>query len=147
MMGLVVKATPRSCGRSIFVKPSITKGNVMKKLLLIALVAAMVAGTAEARHCGRRNSCAPKCEPVCEQRSSCIGAPRIVECTSSSNCVEGDKPELCYLVPAPRNIVKNTDVQTTITYSCACKPACAVDPTADQVEQLRASGAIPQTCN
>jgi hypothetical protein len=117
----------------------------MKKLLLVALVAAMVAGTAEARRC--RSSCAPKCEPVCEQRTSCIGKPRIVDCTFSNNCVEGEKPELCYLVPAPRNITKHTDVQTVITYSCADKPCCAVEPTADQVEQLRASGAIPQTCN
>lgn len=120
----------------------------MKKLLLVALVAAMVAGTAEARRCGRRNECAPKCEKIqnCE-RVNCIGKPRLVDCTFSNSCVEGEKPELCYLVPAPRNITKHTDVQTVITYSCADKPCCAVEPTADQVEQLRASGAIPQTCN
>lgn len=118
----------------------------MKKLLLVALVAAMIAGTAEARRCGVK-SCAPKCETRCEERRSCIGAPRLVDCTYSQNCVEGPKPELCYLVPAPRNIVKHTDVQTTITYDCACKPECAVDPTPEQVEQLRATGAIPSTCS
>lgn len=122
----------------------------MKKLLLVALVAAMVAGTAEARRCGQRNNCESKCEKVCEtkcEQRSCIGKPRLVDCTFSNSCVEGEKPELCYLVPAPRNITKHTDVQTVITYSCADKPACAVEPTLEQVEQLRASGAIPQTCN
>lgn len=121
----------------------------MKKLLLAAFVAALVAGTVEARHCGRRceTKCEPVCETKCEKRTNCMGKAHIVECTSSSNCVQGDQPELCYLVPGPRNIAKHTDVQTTITYSCVDKPCCAVDPTAEQVQQLRSMGAIPESCN
>ena len=119
----------------------------MKKLLLVALVAATVAGTAEAGRRGCRTSCAPKCEKVQECNRSCIGKPRLVDCTFSNSCVEGEKPELCYLVPAPRNITKHTDVQTVITYSCADKPCCAVNPTAEQIEELRNTGAIPSTCN
>lgn len=122
----------------------------MKKLLLAAFVAALVAGTVEARrNCGR--SCDTKCEQVCEtkceKRVNCMGKPRLVHQTCSNSCVEGEKPELCYLVPGPRNIVKHTDVQTTITYSCDDKPCCAVNPTAEQIEELRATGAIPSTCN
>jgi hypothetical protein len=121
----------------------------MKKLLFVALVAALVAGTADARRRSCSNySCEPKHEVKCERECGpCIGKPVCVENTTSCNTNQGCPPELCYLVPAPRNVKKHTHVETTITYSCADKPCCAVDPTQDQIEQLRASGAIPATCN
>ena len=132
---------------SIFVQPSITKGNVMKKFLLVALVAAMVAGTAEARRCGQRNDCAPKCEKVCAPVSkTCIGAARIVDCTYSDDTSEGEKPDLCYVIPGRRDIVKHVHRTCDTSYSCAPLPCCAAPATAEQIEIFRNAGNIPATC-
>lgn len=123
----------------------------MKKLLFVVLVAAMVAGTAEARRCGRR--CAPVCEervcaPRCEERTTCIAPARIVDCQYTCNKNEGLQPKVCYLVPAPRNIVKHVHVEESVSYSCACKPKCAVNPTQEQLNELENTGAIGEgyTC-
>lgn len=121
----------------------------MKKLLMLTLAAVLFVGAAEARHrgCCKPTNCAVECEPKCApKRSNCIGTPRVVECTYSNNCVEGIKPDVCYLVPAERHIKKHTDVQTTVTYSCADAPCCSVVPTEEQLEQLRNEGAIRETC-
>lgn len=109
----------------------------MKKLLVVALVAVSVVGLADAR-CGR-NSCAPV---ACEKRSSCcIPAPRVIDCVS--NMCEGAMPDICGVVPAPRNVIKHIDTQ--ITYSCAPLEGCAVPATAEQVEMFRANGSVRET--
>jgi hypothetical protein len=119
----------------------------MKKLLVVALLAASFVGMAEARRCGR--SCAPVCAPVCAPKcapAQCIGPARICEVTYSNDCSEGEQPDLCYLVPARRNINKHVHRSEHITYTCGDKPACAVEPTPQQVEELRNAGSIPSTC-
>lgn len=133
---------------SIFVQPSITKGNVMKKFLLVALMAAMVAGTAEAgRRCGKRNNdcCETKCEVECAPvKKCCIRAPRIVGCTYSDDNSEGQKPDVCYLIPAPLEIEKHVHRTCHTSYSCVPND-CGVKPTAEQLQQLQAEGSIRST--
>ena len=121
----------------------------MKKLLLIALAAAMFAGVAEARRCGR-NRCDKQvavCAPKCEQKSNCIGPARVTCTTYSNDCNEGPQPDVCYLVPARRNITKHIHRTEETTYSCGEKPCCAVEPTEQQLNDLRDGGAIPASCN
>lgn len=113
----------------------------MKKLLLVALLAASFVGLAEARRCSR--VCPPK---PCVQKSTCIGPARICDVTYSNDCSEGEMPDICYLVPARRHINKHVHRTEHVTYSCADKPACAVEPTAQQIQELRNSEAIPATC-
>lgn len=115
----------------------------MKKLLLVALVAVSVVGLADAR-CGKKSmSCATSCEPKSEAKACCIPAPRVVDCVT--NVCEGEKPDLCGVVPAPRNVIKHVDTQ--ITYSCAPLEGCAVPATEEQVEMFRQNGSVrPTTC-
>jgi hypothetical protein len=124
----------------------------MKKLLLVALVAAMVAGTAEARRgCGRRNECAPKCEvecaPRCAEKQKCVGPARIACTTYSDDITEDKKPNFCYLVPSRRNLVKHVHKTCHTSYACAEKPCCAVDATEEQLNYFREIGAIESDCN
>lgn len=114
----------------------------MKKLLLVALVAVSVVGLADARSCGK-GRCETSCEPKCAPKACCIPAPRVVDCVS--NVCEGEKPDLCGVIPAPRNVIKHVDTQ--ITYSCAPLEGCAVPATEEQVEMFRQNGSVrPTTC-
>ena len=105
----------------------------MKKLFVIALLAASVVGMAEAR-C-RTNSCEPR---ECAQKS-CIRPACIVNCTT--DVCEGPKPQLCALEPARVDIVKHTNINHS--YSCAPLKACQVKPSQEQVDALIDMGAVP----
>lgn len=112
----------------------------MKKLLLVALVAVSAFSLADAR-C--RKSCETSCEPKCAPKACCIPAPRVVDCVS--NVCEGEKPDICGVIPAPQNIIKHVDTQ--ITYTCAPLEGCAVPATEEQVEMFRQNGSVrPTTC-
>ncbi len=110
----------------------------MKKLLIIALLVASVAGI-EAGRCRRNNNnCRQECKRECPTK--CLPAPCITKC-DSSYC-EGDKPDICALKPARVNIHKQVD--TVVSYSCAELGHCEVKPTQDQIDQLKDMGAIEQ---
>lgn len=108
----------------------------MKKLLMVALIATSFVGMVEAGRCGKNN-----CERPCEQKCNkpCIPAACIVGCENTM--CEGEKPQLCALVPARVNVIKHVD--TNISYSCADRPACSVIPSADQVNELVDAGIVP----
>jgi hypothetical protein len=116
----------------------------MKKLLLVALVAFAGFNMVEARRGCSTNRCETSCEPKCEvKKACCIPAPRVVDCVSS--VCEGEKPDLCGVIPAPRNVIKHVDTQ--ITYTCAPLEGCAVPATEEQVEMFRQNGSVrPTTC-
>ncbi len=112
-----------------------SKDVVMKKLLIVALLAASVAGIAEAR-CGRNNDCCPKqsCRTECPKK--CIRPACIVGC-ETSQC-EGDKPQICALVPDRVDVIKHVD--TNVFYTCAERGPCSVVPTQAQVDALIGEG-------
>ncbi len=118
-----------------------SKDVVMKKLLIVALVAASFVGIAQAR-CGRNNNdCCPKkeCKQRCEPKK-CIRAACIVGC-ETSQC-EGDKPQICSLEPARVDVIKHVD--TNVFYTCADRGPCQVVPTDAQVAELIADGSLPE---
>ncbi len=107
----------------------------MKKLLLVALVAASFVGMVEARHC-RKNKC--EVEKSCGNQS-CLPPSCVVERTC--NRCEAPKPNFCYLKPAPARLAEHTE--TTVTYSCLpCNDSCCVKATSDQLNQLIDAGAV-----
>ena len=106
----------------------------MKKLFVVALLAASVVGMAEAR-CGS-GRCAPRreaCAPV-----SCIRPACVVDCVSST--CEGEKPSVCALEAARVDVIKNVD--TNIYYTCAPLKPCQVKPTQEQVDMLIGAGRL-----
>ena len=115
-----------------------SKDVVMKKLLIVALLAASVMGIAEAR-CGS-NGCCPKreCAPKCAPKS-CLRGPCIVG--TESSCCEGPQDQLCALEPARVDLIKH--VNTSINYTCAGLTGCQVKPTQAQVDQLIQNGDVP----
>ncbi len=111
----------------------------MKKLLVVALLAASVVGMAEAR-CGSKG-CYPKkkaCRTECPKR--CIRPACIVDCETS--VCEGEMPQLCALEPARVDVIKHVD--TNIFYTCADRGPCQVIPTQAQVDALIAEGSLPE---
>ena len=107
----------------------------MKKLLIVALLAASVVGIAEARYGRNNNDCCPKkCEKVCAPRN-CLRGPCIVGCDTC----EGEKPQLCALAPARVDLIQHN----MVTYTCADIGPCQVKPTQAQVDQLIANGDVP----
>lgn len=112
----------------------------MKKLLVVALLAASIVSIADAR-CGK-NRCAPKkseCEPCV--KTQCIRPACIVGVDST--CDEGCMPDQCGAVPARRNVLKH--VHTSVSYSCAPLEGCAVPATEEQVQAWKDMGSIPDT--
>lgn len=122
-----------------------SKRIVMKKLLLVALVAVSGFSMVEARRGGCRSmSCETKtCAPVCEPKQCapkcCIGEPVIVCSTVSETC--GEMPQLCSLKPVRVHVNKHTDI--IHTFSCAERGPCEVIPTQAQVDALVEMGAVP----
>lgn len=111
----------------------------MKKLLIVALLAASIVSIAEAGRC--RRNCGPcpakKCEQPCPQKK-CVGPPCVVDCTTSY--CEGEKPDVCYLEPARANIIRHES--TSVHFTCADPTDCQVVATDAQLSQLRADGHI-----
>lgn len=112
-------------------------------LLVVALVAAAVVSTADAR-CGR-STCTPKGERAqkCEQVKCCIPSPVIVDCIVNKNVCKGDIPQLCSLKPARVNAIKHIDITENEYYTCAERGPCEVIPTQAQVDALIGMGAVP----
>ncbi len=120
------------------------KGIFMKKLLVVALLAASFVSMSEARRCGR--VCKTECAPVCEAKAECIAPARICDVTYSCDKSEDCKPELCAVVPQTRHLDKHVHRTEHVSYSCRPLTGCEQPPSEEQLNAWRLSGKISKTC-
>ncbi len=120
------------------------KGIFMKKLLVVALLAASFVGMSEARRCGR--VCKTECAPVCEAKAECIGPARICETTYSCDKSEDCKPVLCAVVPQTRHLDKHVHRTEHVSYSCKPLQGCEQRPSEEQLAFWIKNGNIPGDC-